>query len=398
MGVIIDKELCIGCEQCVDACPFDAVEMKREVPEVSDACTLCGSCADVCPEGAITVPEVERAQDDRAAEAKGVWVYAEVRAGQMPEVVAELLGQGRRLAEQLDVELGAVVLGHGLDGAAGELFAMGADVVYAADDPRLADFNDDIYCQVLARLIAEYKPEVLLAGATSIGRSMIPRVATAAATGLTADCTGLAIDPEKRLLLQTRPAFGGNIMATIVCPSARPQMATVRPRVMKRGELRQGAQGRLVTVSLSDEEKSLTKVLEVVQSLEENVNLTGADVVITGGRGVGGPEGFQLVGQLAEALGGVVGATRGAVDSEWIGHAHQVGQTGRTVAPKLYVALGVSGAVQHLVGMQGSDTIVAVNKDPNAPIFDVAHYGIVGDLFKVAPAMLSRLKQLRGQG
>jgi electron transfer flavoprotein alpha subunit/NAD-dependent dihydropyrimidine dehydrogenase PreA subunit len=398
VGVIIDKELCIGCEQCVDACPFDALEMKGELPEVNDACTLCGSCADVCPEGAITVPEVERAQDDRAAEAKGVWVYAEVRGGQMPEVVAELLGQGRRLAEQLGVELGAVVLGHGLDGTAGELFAMGADVVYAADDPRLADFNDDIYCKVLARLIAEYKPEVLLAGATSIGRSMIPRVATAAATGLTADCTGLAIDPDKRLLLQTRPAFGGNIMATIICPAARPQMATVRPRVMKRGEMRQGAQGRLVTVSLNDEEQSLTKVLEVVQSLDENVNLTGAEVVVTGGRGVGGPEGFQLVGQLAEALGGVVGATRGAVDSEWIGHAHQVGQTGRTVAPKLYVALGVSGAVQHLVGMQGSDTIVAVNKDPNAPIFDVAHYGIVGDLFKVAPAMLSHLKQLRGQG
>ncbi|MBU4564580.1 MAG: electron transfer flavoprotein subunit alpha [Desulfarculus sp.] len=398
MGVIIDKELCIGCEQCLDACPFDALEMKGEIPVVGDTCTLCGSCADVCPERAITVPEVERAEDDRAAQAKGVWVYAEVRGGQMPEVVAELLGQGRRLAEQLGVELGAVVLGHGLDGLAGELFALGADVVYAADDPRLADFNDDIYCKVLTRLIAEYKPEVLLAGATSVGRSMIPRVATAAATGLTADCTGLAIDPEKRLLLQTRPAFGGNIMATIVCPNARPQMATVRPRVMKRGERREGFEGRLITVSLEAGDKAATQVLEVVQSLEENVNLTGAEVVVTGGRGVGGPEGFKVVAQLAEALGGVVGATRGAVDSEWIGHAHQVGQTGRTVAPKLYIALGVSGAVQHLVGMQGSDTIVAVNNDPNAPIFDVAHYGIVGDLFKVAPAMLSHLKQLRGQG
>ncbi|MCF8041412.1 MAG: electron transfer flavoprotein subunit alpha [Desulfarculaceae bacterium] len=398
MVVIIDKELCIGCEQCLDACPFDALEMQGDFPEVGDSCTLCGSCADVCPEDAITVPEVERAQDDRAAEAKGVWVYAEVRGGQMPEVVAELLGQGRRLAEQLGVELGAVVLGHGLNGVAGELFALGADVVYAADDPRLAEFNDDIYCKVLSRLIAEYKPEVLLAGATSIGRSMIPRVATAVATGLTADCTGLAIDPDKRLLLQTRPAFGGNIMATIVCPTARPQMATVRPRVMKVGERRDGFQGRLVTVSMEDQDQAATKVLEVVQALENNVNLTGAEVVVTGGRGVGGPEGFQVVSRLAEALGGVVGATRGAVDSEWIGHAHQVGQTGRTVAPKLYIALGVSGAVQHLVGMQGSDTIVAVNSDPNAPIFDVAHYGIVGDLFKVAPAMLSHLKQLRGQG
>ena len=398
MGVIIDKELCIGCEQCLDACPFDALDMHGGFPEVGDSCTLCGSCADVCPEDAITVPEVERTQDDRAAQARGVWVYAEVRGGQMPEVVAELLGQGRRLAEQLGVELGAVVLGHGLNGMAGELFALGADVVYVADDPRLADFNDDIYCNVLIRLIAEHQPEVLLAGATSVGRSMIPRVATAAATGLTADCTGLAIDPDKRLLLQTRPAFGGNIMATIVCPTARPQMATVRPRVMKRGDRRDGFPGRLVTVSLEDQDQAATQVLEVVQALDENVNLTGAEVVVTGGRGVGGAEGFQLVSRLAEALGGVVGATRGAVDSEWIGHAHQVGQTGRTVAPKLYIALGVSGAVQHLVGMQGSDTIVAVNNDPNAPIFDVAHYGIVGDLFKVAPAMLSHLKQLRGQG
>ncbi len=398
MGVIIDKELCIGCGQCLDACPFDALEMQGDFPEVNDSCTLCGSCVEMCPEEAITVPKVERAHDERAAQAKGVWVFAEQRDGQMPEVVAELLGQGRRLAQELGVELGAALLGHGLDGLAGELFALGADVVYVADDPRLARFNDDIYGAVLARLIAEHRPEVLLAGATSIGRSLIPRVATAAATGLTADCTGLAIDPEKRLLLQTRPAFGGNIMATIICPDARPQMATVRPRVMKCGERQEGRQGRLVRVSLAPQDKAATQVLEVVQALDEQVNLTGAEVVVTGGRGVGGPEGFDLVRQLAGALGGVVGATRGAVDSEWIGHAHQVGQTGRTVSPKLYVALGVSGAVQHLVGMQGSDTIVAVNNDPNAPIFDVAHYGIVGDLFEVAPAMLARLKRLRGQG
>ncbi|MBU1275160.1 MAG: electron transfer flavoprotein subunit alpha [Proteobacteria bacterium] len=398
MGVIIDKELCTGCGQCLDSCPFEALELEGDFAQVNDSCTLCGACAEACPEEAITVPEVERAQDGRAAQAKGVWVFAEQRGGQMPEVVAELLGQGRRLARELDVEVGAVLLGHGLDGMAGELFALGADVVYLADDPRLAEFNDDIYCTVLARLIAEHRPEVFLAGATSLGRSLIPRVATAAATGLTADCTGLAIDPDKRLLLQTRPAFGGNIMATIICPDARPQMATVRPRVMKRGGRQDGRQGRLVAVSLTPEDRAATQVLEVVQALDEQVNLTGAEVVVTGGRGLGGPEGFDLVRQLATALGGVVGATRGAVDSEWIGHAHQVGQTGRTVAPKLYIALGVSGAVQHLVGMQGSDNIVAVNNDPNAPIFDVAHYGIVGDLFEVAPAMLNRLKTLRGQG
>ena len=271
---------------------------------MGDACTLCGSCADECPEDAITVPEVERTEDERTAQAKGrVGLCRAVRGGQMPEVVAELLGQGRRLAEQLGVELGAVVLGHGLNGLAGELFALGADVVYVADDPRLADFNDDIYCKVLTRLIAEHQPEVLLAGATSVGRSMIPRVATAAATGLTADCTGLAIDPDKRLLLQTRPAFGGNIMATIVCPTARPQMATVRPRVMKRGDRREGFPGRLVTVSLEDQDQAATQVLEVVQALDENVNLTGAEVVVTGGRGVGGAEGFQLVSRAGRGSG-----------------------------------------------------------------------------------------------
>ncbi len=398
MSVIIDKELCTGCGECVDSCPFEALELVEDKAQVNEACTLCGACEEACPEEAITVPEVERTQDERTAAAKGVWVFAEQRGGVMPEVVAELLGQGRRLADELGVELGAALLGHGLDGLAGELFALGADVVYLADDERLAAFNDDIYCEVLARLIAEHQPEILLAGATALGRSLIPRVATAAATGLTADCTGLAIDPEKRLLLQTRPAFGGNIMATIICPSARPQMATVRPRVMKRGPRAEGRSGRLVRLELAPEDQAATQVLEVVQALDEQVNLVGAEVVITGGRGLGGPEGFDLVREMAAALGGVVGATRGAVDAEWIGHAHQVGQTGRTVAPKLYVALGVSGAVQHLVGMQGSETIVAVNNDPNAPIFDVAHYGIVGDLFEVAPAMLNRLQQLRGQG
>ncbi|MCB2228451.1 MAG: electron transfer flavoprotein subunit alpha [Desulfarculaceae bacterium] len=397
MGVIIDKELCTGCGSCVDVCPFEALELIDDKAQVNDACTLCGACADECPEGAITVPEVERAADERAASAKGVWVYAEQRGGAMPEVVAELLGQGRRLADELGVELGAALLGAGLDGLAGELFAMGADVVYLADDPRLGQFNDDLYCEVLARLITEHQPEILLAGATSLGRSLIPRVATAVATGLTADCTGLSIDPDKRLLLQTRPAFGGNIMATIVCPAARPQMATVRPRVMKQSPRQEGREGRLVTLDLKPEDKAATEVLEVVQAIDDQVNLVGAEVVVCGGRGLGKAEGFELVRELATALDGVVGATRGAVDSEWIGHAHQVGQTGRTVAPKLYIALGVSGAVQHLVGMQGSETIVAVNSDPNAPIFDVAHYGIVGDLFEVAPAMLARLKELRGQ-
>jgi electron transfer flavoprotein alpha subunit len=396
VALIIDKDKCSGCGACVDACPFEALSLSGDKAQVNEACTLCGTCVDVCPEGALSLEEVARVVDDRAATSRGVWVFAEQRGGVLPEVVAELLGQGGRLAADLGVELSAVLLGQGVANLTGELFALGASTVYLADDPRLQDFNDDIYAEVLARLIAQHKPEVLLAGATALGRSLIPRVATAAATGLTADCTGLAIDKERRLLLQTRPAFGGNIMATIVCPQARPQMATVRPRVMKKAARQEGASGRLVTVELDAGLSAATQVLEVVRAVGEEVNLTAAEVVVVGGRGLGGPEGFDLARQLAGALGGVVGATRGAVDAGWIGHAHQVGQTGRTIGPKLYIGLGVSGAVQHLVGMQSSEVIVAVNSDSNAPIFQVATYGIVGDLFTVVPAMLGRLKELRG--
>jgi electron transfer flavoprotein alpha subunit len=394
VGVIIDKDLCTGCEACVDECPFEALEMVDDIAVVNENCTLCSACVDVCPVEAIAMPEMEQ-DDSQAAEAKGIWVFAEWREGELPEVVAELLGQARRLGAERQSEVGAVLLGSGLDGMAAELFALGADVVYQADDERLSQFNDDLYCEVMSRLIVEHKPEIVLAGATAIGRSLIPRVATQAGGGLTADCTGLSIDSKTGHLLQTRPAFGGNIMATIVCPSYRPQMATVRPRVMKKGERREGYAGKLIEVSLNGEDKPASEVLEVVKLLDEQVNLTGAEVIVAGGRGLGGPEGFDLVRKMATALGGVVGATRGAVDNGWIGHAHQVGQTGRTVAPKLYIALGVSGAVQHLVGMQGSDTIVAVNKDASAPIFDVATYGIVGDVYEVAEAMLEELEALR---
>jgi electron transfer flavoprotein alpha subunit len=396
MALMIDQDKCSGCGACVEACPFAALALAGDKAQVNDGCTLCGTCVDACPEGALALEEVERVTDERAAVARGVWVLAEQRGGVMPEVVAELLGQGGRLAADLGVELAAVLLGSGVEPLAAELFALGADKVYLADDPRLADFNDDIYCEVVAGLIKKYQPEIMLAGATALGRSLAPRIATAVATGLTADCTGLAIDKERGLLRQTRPAFGGNIMATIVCPQARPQMATVRPRVMKKGPRQEGRVGELVRVALEPSWKSATQLVEVVADLAEKVNLTGAEVVVVGGRGLGGPEGFALVRELAEALNGVVGATRGAVDLGWIGHAHQVGQTGRTVAPKLYVGLGVAGAVQHLVGMQSAETIVAVNNDPNAPIFQVATYGIVGDLYEAVPAMLERLKELRG--
>jgi electron transfer flavoprotein alpha subunit len=397
VALIIDETLCTGCEACIEQCPFDALELADDIARVGEGCNLCGACVDVCPAEAISLEEAEPQDDEGATEASGVWGVAEQRGGVMSDTAAELLGQGRRLADDLGAELGAALLGRGVEGLAAELTALGADVVYMVDHPSLEYFNDDAYCRAITRLIKQYRPEIFLAGATAMGRSLIPRTAAAVGAGLTADCTGLAIDPETRLLLQTRPAFGGNIMATIICPRARPQKSTVRPRVMKRGERVEGRRGRLVSVEWEDGDQPLTQVLEVVQALDEKIDLAGAEVIVTGGRGLGRAEGFDLVREMAEALGGVVGATRGAVDLEWIGHAHQVGQTGRTVAPKLYIALGVSGAVQHLVGMQSSDTIVAVNTDPNAPIFQAADYGIVGDLYEAAPAMLERLKQLRGR-
>jgi electron transfer flavoprotein alpha subunit len=292
------------------------------------------------------------------------------------------------------VPLSAALIGRGLAASARSLLEYGADQVYVADHPSLEGFIDELYGDVLTRIIRSVRPEILLAGATPIGRSFIPKVATQIGTGLTADCTELSIDPGKRLLLQTRPAFGGNIMATIICPQKRPQMATVRSKVMKKGLPQPGRSGEIIPVELDwDRITSKTKLLEIVEEVTEKVRLAEADVIVSGGRGLQDGKHFAMIRELADLLNAAVGASRGAVDSGWISYAHQVGQTGKTVAPKLYLAIGVSGAVQHLVGMQSSDTIVAINNDPHAPIFDVASYGIVGDLFEIVPEMIRQLKQ-----
>jgi electron transfer flavoprotein alpha subunit len=292
--------------------------------------------------------------------------------------------------------LTAVLLGSGLVGQARELIAYGADRVYVVDEPALADFTDDAYGNVLAALAREHKPEILLAGATAIGRSFIPRVATMLATGLTADCTDLAIRLDDGVLLQTRPAFGGNIMATIECPHTRPQMATVRPLVMKPCRYDGQRPGEIIEVKPDPALlESRVKVVESVRSKDEQVNITEADILVAGGRGLESEKGFAMVRELAQMLGGAVAASRAAVDSGWIGYPHQVGQTGKTVCPKIYVACGISGAIQHLVGMQSADTIIAINRDENAPIFEVATYGIVGNLFEVLPTLIDRLKEQR---
>ena len=394
----IDIETCIGCGVCEEVCTFEAIKVVDGVAVVNEKCTLCGSCVDSCEAGALSIEATAKTAQADLAEWSGIMIYAEYRHGKVAPVSFELLGIGRQLADQQKVPLSAVLLGSAMDGAAEDLVSYGADLVYRVDDPALEFFTDEIYGNILEDVIREHKPEIVLAGATAIGRSFIPLVATALATGLTADCTQLAIRPEDGVLLQTRPAFGGNIMATIECPYTRPQMATVRPRVMKTTTPDPDRRGDIIDYRPQAERlQSRVRVLRNVLEEQDQVNITEGDIIVAGGRGLDNEKGFELIRQLADAVGGAVGASRAAVDSAWIQYPHQVGQTGKTVNPKLYIACGISGAIQHVVGMQSSETIVAINKDPHAPIFDVATYGIVGDLFEVVPQLIEKIKEKKGE-
>ncbi|MCK4274574.1 MAG: electron transfer flavoprotein subunit alpha [Dehalococcoidales bacterium] len=359
--------------------------------QLKEGCTLCGACVDACSFEAITI-EAPQKTVELSDSFRGVWVFAEQRRGTLKNVAYELLSRGRELADTLQTELCAVCLGHNVEGI-DRLIAYGADKVYLVDSPDLADNQEDYLTHKLIELIREHQPEIVIAGATALGRSFFPRVAAILNTGLTADCTGLDIDTEKRLLLQTRPTFGGNIMATIICPAKRPQMATVRPRVFKKNTPDDQRQGQIIRVDFKKEGiTSKTRLLDFIDDVTETVKLEDADIIVSGGRGLGKPENFKLLAELAEAMGAALGSSRAAVDEGWIPYSHQVGQTGKTVCPKLYIACGISGAIQHLAGMQTSDIIVAINDDPNAPIFEVATYGIVGDLFQVVPMLIKKLK------
>ncbi len=391
MGIQFDLDKCTGCGNCVPVCPFGLLEIIDDKVQLQEGCTLCGACQEACVYEAVLIealPEAEAVSDSH----REIWVFAEQREGKLKSVAYELLAKGRELADTLKTELGAICFGHGID--VNQLIAYGADKVYLVDSPDLADNQDDLYARQLVALIEQYKPEIVIAGATSLGRSFSPRVAAILRTGLTADCTGLDIDAEERLLRQTRPTFGGNVMATIICQTKRPQMSTVRPRVFKKNTPDKSRKGEIIKVDFNRERiTSRTKLLNFVADLTETVKIEEADIIISGGRGLGKAENFQMLEELAAAMGAAVGASRAAVDEGWIPYSHQVGQTGKTVCPKLYVACGISGAVQHLAGMQTSDIIVAINDDPNAPIFEVATYGIVGDLFQVVPMLIDKLKQ-----
>ncbi len=397
MRIVVKTEVCTGCGTCIDSCPYTAIVMKEDRAFITEYCQLCRACLSVCPEGAIVEITEESGLKPpiESSDFKGVWVFAEQRHGKVAGVAFELLGIGRRLADERGVELTAVLFGAGQKEAE-ELIKWGADKVLHCQDRTFETFNDEPYAQLLSFLIERYKPEIVLAGATPIGRSFLPRVAARLRTGLTADCTSLSIDMETGNLLQVRPAFGGNIMATIAC-NTRPQMATVRPRVMKRGEYREDRKGEIIPVEAQGLQGRTRVIDSVKEASEVSVNLQEADVIISGGRGLGDQKGFRLLEELAELLGGAVGASRAAVDEGWIPYSHQVGQTGKTVCPKIYIACGISGAVQHLVGMQSSDIIIAINKNPEAPIFNVANYGIVGDIYEVLPLLIKKLRAMKGQ-
>jgi len=380
---------CTGCGLCLTSCPFGAIELVNGVAVINEACRACGECIDVCPVGVIIMRESEA----KVTEGKGVMVYAEISNGSLHKVSFELLGKARDLAAQLMEPVYAVLVGSGVKDAANQLVARGADKVFVYDDPGLEQFRDDPYSDLLAECCKEEKPSIFLVGATSIGRSMGPRVAAKLKTGLTADCTSLDIDPDSRLLQQTRPAYGGNIMATIETTNSRPQMATVRYKMFQEANPVDAPKGDVINKPV--DMGKLTDRVKVLgfEKAGEQLSISDADIIVSGGLGMGDPSGFELMQELATALGGAVGASRPTIDEGWINYRHQVGLSGRTVRPTVYLACGISGAVQHQAGMKTSDVIIAVNKDPDAPIFGISNLGGVGALYDVVPGLVKKIKE-----
>ncbi|MCX5778050.1 MAG: FAD-binding protein [Elusimicrobia bacterium] len=406
--IAVSADKCIGCGLCFKACPFNAISMAERPTHprklklaVIDmhTCTFCGACVDSCKNiGAITmIKDAPAVLDTDLSAYRGVWVYAEQRHGEISPVVYELLNEGAVLARKLSVPLSAVLIGDNIEAKAQDLIHHGADKVYLFDAPLFIEFQDDSYSDVLSHLIVEEKPEIVLMGATNIGRSFASRVAARIRTGLTADCTALDIDPTTRNLMQTRPAFGGNIMATILSPRHRPQMSTVRHKVFKPAVKDSSRTGTIIKKGVNTATiVNRTKFLGFIKDTTAKVNLSDADIIVSGGRGLGKTEGFTLIDELAEALGGAVGSSRAAVDAGWIPYSHQVGQTGRTVSPKIYFACGISGQIQHQVGMGSSEIIVAINKDPSCPMMKMATFAIEGDLYEVIPWIIKEIKKARG--
>ncbi len=399
-------ENCIGCKLCVKACAYGAIEVPAPPAGAVTAdgkpvrgkavidlakCTLCGSCVEACKkyQAIEIIRSTFKGQDVKSY--SGICVFAEHKMGKLASVVPEIIGAALELKKTKPEPVSAILVGAGVKSLAPELLSYGVDEVWMIDNPSIGDFDEDVQAELVSRIITEKKPEIFLGGGTVTGRSLLPRVAAKILTGLTADCTELSIDPSTKLLKQTRPAFGGNIMATILTQSHRPQMATVRHKVMNPAAKVAAPKGTIIDLSHIPVPKSKIEFLEFVEEKAGTVNLVEADVIVSGGRGLKDPKNFSVLEPLVKVTGGAMGASRAAVDAGWIQYSHQVGQTGKTVKPQVYIACGISGAIQHLAGMKGADMIIAINSDPNAPIFDVAHFGLVGDLFQVVPELVKRL-------
>ncbi len=406
-------EKCTGCGLCVKVCPFGAIKIVDKKAQLQDTCTLCGACAQICSFNAIEIIRKKELREDLSAY-KDIWVFAELRNNSIRPVTFELLTKAKELAKNINQECCALLLGNNIKHLCKELASYGADKIYLAEHELLKEYSTDAYATILVGLISKYKPNIVIYPATKMGRDLAPRVAASLELGLTADCTGLSI--KDGLLLQTRPAFGGNVMADIISPFTRPQMATVRPNVMPKCEpdytselppatpriLIRSAheytkEPNIIPVNVNLNEKIIRTVAKESISIEKapGKSVDEADIIVSGGRGVGSKEGFRILEALAEALDGAVGASRTAVDLGWMPKSAQVGQSGTTVSPKVYIACGISGAIQHLVGMKGSKIIIAVNQDPEAPIFNIANYGIVGNLHEVIPALTHAVESLK---
>ena len=433
MAVHVDTTKCIGCGACVVTCPVEALELIDDIAVVNPKkCNNLGKCVVVCPTDALSLPNIPMSsEEERPSEAgaafnlneplptsikdyaadheqkinqnvpgdagdswSGVWIIIEYSNGKVAPVSWELLGEGRKLADAIGCGLSAVITGYQVDDVIPQAFAYGAEKAYVTDHPLLQDYRTEPYMEAITAMAAKYRPEIILMGATSMGRDVFPAVATRLQTGLTADCTVLGIDPETKILLQTRPAFGGNIMATILCKTSRPQMATVRPRVMEMPTQAEGRAGEVIREEFNFTESDFrTKVIEFIPSDARNAFLDKAEIIVSIGLGMGAQRNLVIAQELADALGATLAGSRGAVEAGWLNHDQLVGQTGVTVRPKVYIALGISGAIQHLVGMSTSDFIIAINNDPEAAIFSVANIGIVGDVLQIVPELTAEFKK-----